>query len=185
MQVKILREAGYEEAVRGMAYSYHDREIPVEEWWSEEQFCKSQKRATLLSGKGGGHDKFLRQIMLWVDIEAARCWFSEFDTYKVGTVAQSESTMHKLSKRPPTENDFEEGTSWRVIEAFKQVWEDSRGDVTTLKMNLPEGFLQRRIVTMNYAILQNIIAQRTGHRLKWWDVFINEIKSQVEHPELL
>ena len=184
MQVQILKEAGYAEALRGMSYSYRDRAVDVDEWWHD-QYPKAVKRAALLAGKGAGHDKFLRQIMLWVDIEAARAWWSEFDTYKVGTVAQSESTMHTLSKREPEWCDFEEGTAQCTIEAFKAVWLKSRGDVTTLKMNLPEGFLQRRIVKMNYANVKNIIAQRRGHRLKWWDVFIDSLLGQIERSELL
>ena len=184
MQVKILEEHGYETALRGMAYSFKDRAIDPETWWPEQRE-RALARAPRLAPMDGGHNKFLRQIMLWIDIEAARCWWSEFDTYKVGTVANSESTMHTLSKRMPTTDDFEVGTDPTVISAFCHLWMQAKGDVTTLKMNLPEGYLQRRIVTMNYANLRNIIAQRTGHRLKFWQVFIDAIKAQVEHPELL
>ena len=184
MQVNILLEAGHDLALRGMAYSYKDRAIDPDEWW-EGQRPRALKRAPLLAPMGGGHNKFLRQIMLWIDIEAPRCWWSEFDTYKVGTVANSESTMHTLSKRPPTVDDFEDSTFFEVINAFSRVWETAKGDVTTLKMNLPEGFLQRRMVTMNYDNLRNIIGQRTGHRLKLWQVFIDSVVGQVEHPEYL
>lgn len=184
MKVRILREAGHEEALRGMSYSYRDRATDVDEWW-EKQFPRALKRAELLAPMNAGHNKFLRQIELWVDIEACRAWWSEFDTYKVGTVANSESTMHTLAKRAPTIEDFEEGTTEEVVNRFQSVWRHAKGDVTTLKMNLPEGFLQRRMVTMNYDNLRNIINQREGHRLKWWQVFIDEIKSQVQHPEYL
>lgn len=184
MEVTILKEEGYDLALRGMSYSFRDRAVPVDQWW-EEQRPKAVKRAELLAGKGAGHDKFLRQICLWVDIEASRGWWSEFDTYKVGTVANSESTMHKLSKREPRLDDFEEGTDQRVITAFHYVWLDNKDDINTLKMNLPEGYLQRRLVTMNYDTLQNIITQRLGHRLKWWKFFIDAILAKVQHPELL
>ena len=184
MKVRILREAGHEEALRGMSYSYKDRAVDVDEWW-EKQFPRAVKRAELLAPMNAGHNKFLRQIVLWIDIEACRAWWSEFDTYKVGTVANSESTMHTLAKRAPTVDDFEEGTTADTILSFTTAWMHAKGDVTTLKMNLPEGFLQRRMVTMNYDNLRNIINQREGHRLKWWQVFIDEIKSQVQHPEYL
>ena len=184
MKVQILKEAGYEEALRGMSYSFRDRAIPVEEWW-EGQYPKAVKRAGLLVGKGAGHDKFIRQIQLWVDIEAARCWWSEFDTYKVGTVANSESTMHKLAKREPLYDDFEDDTNINVIAEFRHIWARHKDDINILKMNLPEGYLQRRMVTLNYANLRNIIEQRTGHRLRWWGVFIDAILDQVEHPEFL
>lgn len=184
MKVTILEEAGHDLALRGMAYSYKDRAIDPDSWW-ETQRERALKRAPLLAPMDAGHNKFLRQIELWMDIEACRAWWSEFDTYKVGTVANSESTMHTLSKRPPTQLDFEEGTDFEVVDAFSRVWLKAKGDVTTLKMNLPEGFLQRRMVTMNYGVLRNVIDQREGHRLKWWGVFIDAVRQQVAHPEYL
>lgn len=184
MQVKVIEEHGHNAALRGMAFSYKDRAIDTDEWW-EKQRERALKRAPLLAPMDAGHNKFLRQIELWVEIEACRAWWSEFDTYKVGTVANSESTMHTLAKRGPLPEDFEEGTHWRVIDAFTDVWLSANGDINVLKMNLPEGFLQRRMVTMNYGNLRNIIAQREGHRLKWWGVFIEAMRAQVQHPEYL
>lgn len=184
MQVRILREEGHEEALRGMSYSYKDRATDVDEWWHG-QFPRAVKRSELLAPMDAGHNKFLRQIVLWVDIAACRAWWSEFDTYKVGTVANSESTMHTLSKRPATYADFEEGTDPYIIEVFNTILAENKGDVTKIKMNLPEGYLQRRMVTMNYDNLRNIIQQREGHRLKWWSVFIDEMRQQVRYPEYL
>lgn len=184
MQVILLEEHGHDLALRGLAYSFKDRALDPEAWW-EKQRERAEKRAALLAPKDGGHNKFLRQIQLWVDVEASRAWWSEFDTYGVGVVRQSESTMHTLSKRPPTAADFEEGTNPRMIEAFIADWADTKGDINRLKMGLPEGFLQRRIVTMNYAALKNVIVQRLGHRLKWWQVFIDQMLAQVAHPEYL
>ena len=184
MKIHILQETGYELALRGMAYSYKDRALDPNEWWAG-QFEKAKKRAPLLAPKDAGHNKFLRQIELWVDIEAPRCFWSEFDTYKVGVVAQSESTMHTLAKRAPTWSDFEIDTPQVMIEAFMLQWPHIKHDIAKLKCALPEGFLQRRLVTMNYANLRNIIAQRETHRLKYWQTFVDEILKQVEHPELL
>jgi hypothetical protein len=184
MQVKVLREAGYDEALRGMAYSFKDRAAPVEEWW-EGQRERAEKRAPKLAPMDGGHNKFLESIQVWIDVEACRAFWSEYDTYRVGTTKQSESTMHTLSKRPPTQEDFEEGTLPEVVQTFKMVWELYNKDITILKENLPEGFLQRRIVCTNYKVLKNILQQREGHRYKRWQVFIDEIVKQVEHPELL
>lgn len=184
MQVKVLREAGYEESLRGMAYSYKDRALDPDGWW-QGQFEKAKKRSVKLAPMEGGHNKFLESIQVWVDVEASRAWWSEADTYRVGTTKQSESTMHTLSKRMPDTYDFEEGSHNSVVVAFRIVWSESKGDINVLKMNLPEGFLQRRIICTNYKVLKNIIAQRRGHRLKWWDVFIDSLVSQLEHPELL
>ena len=107
------------------------------------------------------------------------------DTYRVGTTKQSESTMHTLAKRRPEKSDFEEGTDDYLIYAFCGVWEQSKGDVTRLKMNLPEGFLQRRVICTNYKTLRNILWQREGHRLHQWETFCSAILSQVAHPELI
>ena len=184
MKVKILKEEGYDLALRGMAYSYMDRALDVDAWW-ESQREKAVKRAELLSCKDGGHNSFLETITVWIDIEAPRCWWSEMDRYRVGKTQLSQSTMHTLTKRAPTSYDFEEGTDTTTIVQFHRIWVQAKGDITTLKMNLPEGFLQRRLVTMNYANLRNIIAQREGHRLKQWAIFIDEVRRQVQHPEFL
>lgn len=184
MKVKVLEEHGHDLALRGMAYSFKDRATEVESWW-EAQRVRAEKRAPLLAGKGGGHDKFLESIVVYIDVEASRAWWSEFDTYRVGTTKQSESTMHTLAKRAPTREDFEEGTDPYIIDVFKTIWSDVKGDVTKLKMNLPEGFLQRRLVCTNYKVLQNICWQRAGHRLKFWDQFIESVRAQLKRPEYL
>lgn len=181
MKVTILKEEGLELALRGMAYSYKDRSLDPDEWW-DKQYPRALERAPKLARLGAGHNKFLRQIQLWVDIEAPRCWWSEFDTYKVGTVAQSESTMHTLAKRAPTYDDFEDGTPPFMVEAFRQTWANHKGDVTRLKLALPEGFLQRRVVTMNYAVVQAVVEQRLSHRLKFWQQFIDAMKAQLQNP---
>lgn len=184
MQVKVLEEAGYEWALYGMALSFHDRKIDVGSWWPE-QFARAKIRAEKLAHKDGGHNKFLESICVWIDIEAPRAWWSEMDTYRVGTTKQSESTMHTLSKRPPEKCDFEEGTDDYQIHGFIVLWEEVKSDVTRLKMNLPEGFLQRRVICTNYKVLRNIVWQRSGHRLKQWDVFNIELLSQIKHPEFI
>jgi hypothetical protein len=184
MQVKVLEEHGYDLALRGMAYSFKDRALDVDGWWGKQRE-RAEKRAPLLAVKDGGHNKFLEAMTVYIDVEASRAFWSEFDTYRVGTTKQSESTMHTLSKREPEVQDFEEGTTAETIQAFCSVWKEAKGDVTVLKMNMPEGFLQRRLVCTNYKVLRNIIWQREGHRLKWWKVFIDEVKVQVKYPEFL
>lgn len=182
MQVKIVAEHGHDLALRGMAYSYKDRGIEPEGWW-EGQRAKAHRRAAVLAHRDGGHNKFLESIQVWIDVEASRAWWSEADTYRIGTTKQSESTMHTLAKRAPTPEDFEQGTHPAVIEAFHYVWSKSRGDITALKMNLPEGFLQRRMIATNYKALRSIVAQREGHRLKWWGTFNAEVLSQIQYPQ--
>ncbi len=184
MKVDIIEEAGHEWERYGMAGAYEDRKQNPEDWWPS-QGAKAEKRAVILAGKDGGHNKFLESICVWLDIEAPRAWWSEMDTYRVGTTKQSESTMHTLSKRPPERDDFEEGTDDYQIQGFIVLWEQVKSDIHRLKMNLPEGFLQRRVICTNYKVLRNIIWQREGHRLKLWQTFIDEVLAQAEHPEYL
>ena len=166
-----------------MAYSYFDNSGSPDDWWTPEKFERAKKRSLLLFDKGAGHNKFLRQIMLWVDINAPRFWWSEFDTYKVGTVAQSTSTMHTL-KKGVTKNHFEHHISESDLNYMNKMFSGGY-TIEHMKSILPEGFLQRRIVTLNYGVLRTIIEQRHDHRLPQWQVFINAIKDQCEHPEFL
>ena len=184
MKVKILDEYGHELALRGMAYSFKDRAEDPETWWPSKR-DRALKRAPILAPMDGGHNKFLRQIMVYLDIEAPRSFWSEFDTYKVGTVAQSESTMHTLAKRPPTYDDFEKGTTITTMDCFIRQWEDLKGNITKLKENLPEGYLQRRLVSLNYENVRNIVQQRTGHRYSRWNEIISQLLDQIEHPDYL
>lgn len=192
MEVKILTECGYEEALLGLSLSFYDHAIPLEVFWTEEKKEKAKKRAAALAFRGGGHNKFLASIFVWMFVKAPRCWWSEYDTYKVATTANSSSTMHTLDKRPVTEADFSSYTAPFQIDAFNEVLEKYRTegsalykDITFLKNNLPEGWLQERQLCINYMTLQNIIKQREDHRLKHWKVFVNEVLQQCKHPELL
>lgn len=187
-----MNESGYDQAMLGMALSYYDHAIPLDAWWTDEKRERAHKRAKALAFKGGGHNKFLESIQVWVFIQASRDFWSEFDTYRVGMTKQSSSTMHTLDKRHVNIDDFEEGTSALSIDAFnhaltryKDAGDDVYKDVTKLKKNLPEGWLQERMVCTNYMVLQNIIHQRTGHRLAHWQTFIREVMRQVEHPYFL
>ena len=192
MEVTLIKEAGYDEALYGLSLSFKDREVGKDKWWTEARREKIGKVAGALAGKGNGHDKFLRQIVLWVDLEMARYVWSEFDTYKVGVVASSESTMHTLHKRWATSKDFEDSTSARAIEEFISCQHSLSGQGLTraertrrMKACLPEGYLQRRLVTMNYASLQAIVSQRFTHKLPEWQTFISQMLTEIEHPELI
>lgn len=184
MKVKVLEEHGYDSALRGMAYSFKDRALEPEQWWNEQKE-RAYKRAPKLAPMDGGHNKFLESIQVWIDVEASRAFWSEFDTYRAGVTKQSESSMHTLSKRPPTTHDFEADTPLNIIFTFIDCWHQYKGDIVMLKHSLPEGFLQHRVVCTNYKVLKNIIAQRQGHRYKPWDSFIEQLLVQLEHSELL
>lgn len=172
MKVKILREAGCEQALFGMSLSY-----------DKPYFFPTQYKVALkLAGKDGGHNKFLESMQVWIDITAPRYWWQQFDTYRVGTTKQSESTMHTILQRELTEADFEDILP-DILEIINYYIRNK--DFDTVKKNLPESFLQRRIVCTNYKVLRNMILQRKTHKLKEWQIFINDILCQVQYTDFL
>ena len=155
---------------------------------------------------GNEHAKFMRQIFVSVDISAPLYWWKEFDTYKVGTVANSTSTMHKLSSVPITKEMFEldDNANDLVVSQGKSIngeWEYVFGDYIedivdmcenlrlkfketgdaaywrALVQILPNAYVQTRTVTMSYANLRNIYFQRKSHKLKEWHDFCDWIKT--------
>jgi hypothetical protein len=183
MKAKVLAEHGYDIALMGMSYSYMDNNENTDEWWPEQRI-KAEKRSLLLAGKSGGHSKFLESIQIWIDVNASRAFWQEMDTYRVGITKQSTSTMHKLEKRRPTYDDFEPTTPKLIIDAFIQIW-DTKPGIMELKHALPEGYLQRRIVCLNYMSLRNIYHQRLRHRYYLWGHMLEGLVTQLEHPELI
>jgi hypothetical protein len=196
MQVDVLLEAGYEQALYGLSLSFKDRAIPRDEWWTAEKFEAMKNRSDSLYKLDGGHNKFLESIVVWLDIEGPRGWWQEFDTYRVGTTKQSESSMHTIQLRPTDQNDYETGTHVDIIKIFNKVLAEETDNFSTkkrlsgrslqrVKDNLPEGFLQRREVCLNYKTLKNMVSQRKLHKLLYWQMFIAEIKTKLEHPNFL
>lgn len=182
MQIEILEEHGYENAIRGLAYSFKDRAEPIETWWTMSKFSKMEKTALALAHREGGHNKWIESVALWIDIEAPRYFWSEFDTYRVGTTKQSESTMHTLSKRDVTQEDFAFVMHQPLLDAVNI---ERHNGIQAVKAVLPEAYLQRRLVVTNYKVLRNMIYQRHDHRLPEWQTFIEAIYSQADYPELL
>jgi len=170
MKVAILKEAGYEEALLGLSLSYNKKPDPVV--------------ARKLAFKGDGHNKFLESIVVWLDVTAAREWWQQEATYRVGITRQSESTMHTITKRELGQSDFEGGIQSQAL--LDQLNLHIRAnDWRWTKRHLPESFLQRRIVCANYMTLQRMIRQRSNHRLPEWNIFVLAVLGQVRHPELL
>lgn len=184
MEVKILQESGYEEALMGMSLSFYDNSLPIEQWWTQEKFEKAQKRANKLAHMQGGHNKLIEQIMVWVYVKAPLSWWKHADTYRISS-KQSSSTMHTIKKRHPlTKSDFSESTHQAMINCFNTIVHNEK-DISVHADNLPDGFLQERIWLLSYKTLQNVIFQRDGHRLGHWAYFIKLLMEQIEHPELL
>lgn len=149
--------------------------------------------------KGGSeHRKFLRQIFVSVDITASMYWWSEFDTYKVGTTANSTSKMHKLAETSITTDMFELNDISKNDNVFlnyinhleemrkqylktkdKNIWK-------SIVQQLPESWLQTRTVTLNYENLFNMYRQRKNHKLDEWRIgFIEWVKTLPYAEELI
>ena len=182
MEVMISYEYGYWPAVKGIGFSY-----------GIEDMNRLEAVAYRLCDKDGGHNKFLESIQVWIEITAARYWWQEFDTYRVGTTKQSESTIHTICKNKLSQDNFENYVSDRQIDYMNDlidVYNNSEGAhkkeiFKLIKSNLPEGYLQKRMVCTNYKVLSNIIAQRKNHVLDEWHYFIAQVLEQIEHRELL
>ncbi len=180
--LKILKESGYDQALLGLSLSYNK---PIQDM---------KKLSRVLYKKDGGHNKFLESICIWLDTKMPRYWWQEFDTYRVGVTKQSESTIHTIFKRELTQDDFVEDVNKLLLNSLNTVIvmyqradnkEDKEKLFRWIKRNLPEGFLQRRIICTNYKALRGIIKQRENHKLGEWIYFCNYIKDMCEYKEFL
>ena len=189
---------------------------------------KDLELAQRLIKAGPEHRKFLRQIFVSFDITAPFYWWKEFDTYKVGTVANSCSTMHKLASYPITIDSFELGDydpklivetgiddsgdnpyeytipmediigtnekEFYYAETFIGFLESLRKKYLETKDKrywkelvrwLPEGYLQKRTITLNYENLRSMYSQRKNHKLSEWHYFCDWIKTSLPYAEEL
>ena len=171
MNVEILEERGYDHALLGLSLSYR------------QDVKRMRAVAERLAPLGDGHNKYLETMVVWLDIDAPRYFWQQFDTYRVGVSKQSESTMHTMTSRSLQQDDFEHPIPEAYLNHLNRgiagkEWE-------SVKHDLPESFLQRRIVCLNYMVLQRIVRQRRSHKLTEWQQFIRDVLVQLEHPELL
>lgn len=158
----------------------------------------------LIAG-GSEHRKFLRQIMVSVNITAPLYWWKEFDTYKIGTTANSTSTMHKIMSKEIDYKMFEmdDLDDDIEVEGFRQVihlcnyyrseylehkqYEPDLAKIywKALIRILPESWLQTRTITLNYEVLRNIVHQRANHKLTEWHTFIRWVSTLPYAEELI
>ena len=151
---------------------------------------------TKLAAGGAVHAKYRRMIPVWVTINAPMFWWKEFDTYKIGTVTNSCSTMHKIHSKPIELSDFS-------IDNFQMEYLDDELDLNDLFINvvydceelrrkfietgdkkywkglielLPMGYNQKRTVMLNYEVLVNIYKWRRNHKLDEWHTFCDWIE---------
>lgn len=153
-----------------------------------------------LRNAGTDHRKFMRMITVYMDITAPLYWWKEFDTYKVGTVANSCSTMHKLADKGFTMDDFSYDhlsepaltVLKNTIEAlnqardlylgydgFRHQWGDWNKEHYWWQMIqlLPSSYNQKRTVMLNYEVLANIYKSRKDHKLDEWRYFCKVIEN--------
>lgn len=144
---------------------------------------------------GKDHAKYRRMITVWMDMTAPLYWWKEFETYKVGTVSNSCSTMHKISEKEFTLDDFSHehlsdfardyilgGTIHELnvnrheylVTGDKQYW-------WNMIQLLPSSYNQRRTIMLNYEVLANIYPARRNHKLDCWRTFCDWIKNLPEN----
>lgn len=202
-----------ESAFRGMRN-------PLESWDRSDSYYnnigeyiigeKDKELAFKLIKAGGEHRKFLRQIFVSMDITAPDYWFKEYSTYKIGTVENSTSSMHKLTSRLLTKDDF----SWDNFEVKNNSKDEKYYNIVinnlkkdTLKslnelilkyqetkdkriwratiQALPMSFNYRRTCTLNFENLRNMYFQRRHHKLSEWHEFCRFIEEELPYSELI
>ena len=188
--IKVFNAEG---AIRGMRNPMNswDKSDSVDGHIGDNDFALMKR----LFDAGTEHRKYLRQIFVACDILAPLYWWKEFDTYKVGTTANSCSTMHKIHEKRFSLDDF---STDHLLGAGKSTLEDVICDLNYFRESyledknklcwwqliqlLPSSYNQLRTVTMNYEVLANIIRQRKNHKLDEWIVFCEIML--IENPIL-
>lgn len=191
---------GWEAAIRGMRN-------PMNSWdRSDSNFDLNSgifvgpndlKLMKQLASAGNDHAKFLRYICVNCDIDAPLYWWKEYDTYKVGTVTNSCSTMHRIHSKEFTLQDFShEHLSNEAINSLNLTikklndYRDSfnktkdKSDWWNIIQLLPSSYNQRRTLLLNYMVLKNIYHSRKNHKLDEWIAFCKWIKS-LAYSELI
>lgn len=159
---------------------------------------------TRLRNAGTDHRKFMRMITVYLDVTAPLYWWKEFDTYKVGTVANSCSTMHKIHEKEFTIEDFScehlfdfcpnsdtdsmtvlrHTIGWLNCCREKYLKTKDKKDWWQMIQLLPSSYNQRRTVMLNYEVLANIYKSRRNHKLDEWHTFCDWIES-LPYSELI
>lgn len=208
---------GWEAAIRGMrnpknSWARSDSKlVPIDTEFRPGHFKfeigpNDLNLMTRLRNSGTDHRKFMRMITVYLDITAPLYWWKEFDTYKVGTVANSCSTMHKIAAKEFTLDDFSHEHLFdtclleRVMDQlniYRDIYNDydeqseiykaefSKKDIWWQMIQLlPTSYNQKRTVLLNYEVLANIYKSRRNHKLDEWHTFCEWIES-LPYSELI
>lgn len=192
--IKIERTSvmNLDNAIRGARNAWNSWEKMDSRYDDQGKYILGENDLSLgnrLAKAGSDHRKYLRQIFISVDITAPLYWWKEFDTYKVGTVANSTSTMHKIHAKPFEIEDFScdqmTGNTLEFMETvvahlekvrLKYVESKDKQDWYDLIQLLPSSYNQMRTVTMNYENAISMYYARRNHKLKEWHVLCDWIK---------
>ena len=155
-----------------------------------------------LRNAGTDHRKFMRMIVVYADITGPFYWWKEYSTYKVGTVANSCSTMHKIHAKEFTIDDFSHEhllpTAMKSLEATIDILNEYRDKYNAERdpivkkdfwwqmiQLLPSSYNQKRTVMLNYEVLANIYKSRRNHKLDCWHTFCDWIEKDLPYSELI
>lgn len=191
MKYEILYCAGYDVAVMGAMLSYGKT--------SFERFQATaidiDRISVRLAPWDGGHNKFLEQIQYWILVQAPLFWWKQADTYRVGVSKSSESTMHKSWKNGLTQEMFEYPVFQDTLDALNDAIREYGSPIVAadrkqflekvIVNNLPDGYLQTRLLNVNAKCLRNMYFQRREHKLKQWRDFCVWIKNELPYGDLI
>lgn len=198
---------GFEWAFKGMRNPMNSWDKSDSNWLFQEIGENDLALARKLIAAGSEHRKFLRQIYVSVDITAPLYWWKEFDTYKVGTVANSCSTMHKVTEKAFTIDDFShehlvvesKNTLQYVINSlnsYRDIYKNWKKQSDYIKKAfdynkmkvwwqiiqlLPSSYMQKRTVTMTYENIYAMRQQRNGHKLDEWRIDFFNWSDELPH----
>ena len=200
IDIRIPSIYGWTEAIRGMRNplnSWKNSDSDINEYGEGEIGPKDLKLMKSLGTAGPSHGKYKRMITVYVDITAPLYWWKEFDTYKVGTVANSCSTMHKIQEKAFGLSDFSHEhlneASLDILSKVIELLNDYRLKFIEQKdktywwqmiQMLPSSYNQKRTVMLNYEVLTNIYNTRKGHKLDEWEKFREWIRG-LPYSELI
>lgn len=206
IKIENVDVSGWEAAIRGMRN-------PMNSWEKSDSHRKGCYRTPLcymskgyivgsndldlmkrLAKAGTDHRKFLRMINVTMDIIAPTYWWAEFDTYKVGTVRNSCSFMHKGTSRPFYIRDFsccagdidnteQVATTWQIVintlNELREKYLETKDKTIFQEIRnlLPSGYMQRSTVQLNYEVLLNMYKSRKNHRLQEWRDFCSWVET--------
>lgn len=222
IKIEYVEVMGWEAAIRGMRNPMNSWEKSDTGWYLmgtpgtnpaaandkylRKKYCIGDNDLDLmkrLAKAGTDHRKFMRMITVYLDITAPLYWWKEFDTYKVGTVANSCSTMHKIHEKEFEMSDFScehlKPTSIKmmldiidILNKYRAEYNNPKAEKLGVKKDywwqmiqlLPSSYNQRRTVMLNYEVLANIYKSRKNHKLDEWRTFCGWIET-LPYSELI